>query len=119
MFDANGKEIATIFQTATALDTPRLMTELVAWYQTEQKNPSLHPLLAIAVFVVDFTDILISRMFLAPFEVEISDDSAVRDAILADQVRSLDWKARQAKKKSKASNDIVEATLALIRTLID
>ena len=25
-----------------------------------------------------------------PFEVEISDDSAVRDAILADQVRSLD-----------------------------
>ena len=54
-----------------------------------------------------------------PFEVEISDDSAVRGAILADQVRSLDWKTRPAKKKSKASNEIVEATLALIRTLID
>ena len=50
---------------------------------------------------------------------EISDDSAVHGAILADQVRGLDWKARQAKKKSKASNEIVEATLALIRTLID
>ena len=54
MFDADGKEIATIFETATAFDTPRLITELVAWYQTEQKNPSLHPLLAIAVFVVVF-----------------------------------------------------------------
>jgi mRNA interferase MazF len=54
-----------------------------------------------------------------PFEVEISDVSAVRGAILADQVRSLDWKVRQAKKKSKASNEIVEATLALTRTLID
>jgi mRNA interferase MazF len=53
-----------------------------------------------------------------PFEVEISDDSAVRGAILADQVRSLDWKARQAKKKSKASKEIVETTLALVRTLI-
>jgi mRNA interferase MazF len=54
-----------------------------------------------------------------PFEVEIIDDSAVRGAILADQVRSLDWKARQAKKKSKASNEIVESTLALVRALID
>lgn len=54
-----------------------------------------------------------------PFEVEISDDSAVRGVILVDQVRSLDWKARQAKKKSKASKEIVDATLALIRTLID
>ena len=44
---------------------------------------------------------------------EISDDSAVHGAILADQVRGLDWKARQAKKKSKASNEIVEATLAV------
>ncbi len=32
-FDANGKEIGVVFQTATPFDTPRLMTELVKWTQ--------------------------------------------------------------------------------------
>ena len=50
---------------------------------------------------------------------EISDDSAVHGAILADQVRGLDWKARQAKKKSKASNEVIDATLALVRALVN
>ena len=53
-----------------------------------------------------------------PFEVVLSDESTVSGAVLADQVRSLDWKARQAKKKSKASNEVVEATLGLVRALI-
>jgi mRNA interferase MazF len=53
-----------------------------------------------------------------PFEVPLGDNLPVGGAVLADQVKSVDWKARQAKKKSKASNDIVEATLALVRTLI-
>ena len=53
-----------------------------------------------------------------PFEVVLTDDLPVRGAILADQVRSLDWKARKAKRKDKASNEVVEATLALVRTLL-
>jgi mRNA interferase MazF len=53
-----------------------------------------------------------------PFEVALGDNLPVSGAVLADQVKSVDWKARQAKKKSKASNDIVEAALALVRTLI-
>jgi Fic family protein len=57
MFDATGKEIATIFQTASAFDTPRLMKELVEWYQDERRNQNIHPLLAIAVFIVVFLEI--------------------------------------------------------------
>jgi Fic family protein len=57
MFDATGKEIATIFQTTSAFDTPRLMKELVDWYQDERRYQNIHPLLAIAVFVVVFLEI--------------------------------------------------------------
>ncbi len=57
MFDATGKEIDTIFQTASAFDTPRLMKELVEWYQDERRNQNIHPLLAIAVFIVVFLEI--------------------------------------------------------------
>jgi Fic family protein len=57
MFGATGKEIATIFQTASAFDTPRLMKELVEWYQDERRNQNIHPLLAIAVFIVVFLEI--------------------------------------------------------------
>jgi mRNA interferase MazF len=53
-----------------------------------------------------------------PFEVALGDNLLVSGAVLADQVKSVDWKARQAKKKSKASNDIVEAALGLVRTLL-
>ena len=53
-----------------------------------------------------------------PFEVALGDNLPVSGAVLADQVTRLDWKARQAKKKSKASNDIVEAALGLVRTLL-
>jgi Fic family protein len=35
-FDEYSNQIAVIFETATPFDTPRLMTELVAWYNHEQ-----------------------------------------------------------------------------------
>lgn len=56
-FDENGKQIAIVFETATPFDTPRLMSELVAWYRSEKENTTLHPLLALAVFVVTFLEI--------------------------------------------------------------
>ena len=40
-FDENGTQIGIVFQTATPFDTPRLMTELVAWVaQAARGSPS-------------------------------------------------------------------------------
>ncbi|MFN4018362.1 MAG: Fic family protein [Reyranella sp.] len=56
-FDEDGKQIGIVFETATPFDTPRLMTELVAWLTSEREQRRLHPLLVIAVFVVVFLEI--------------------------------------------------------------
>ncbi len=56
-FDAEGKLIGIVFETATPFDTPQRMSELVAWLTTERASPSMHPLLAIAVVVVTFLEI--------------------------------------------------------------
>lgn len=53
-FDADGKSIGVIFETATPFDTPRLMAELVESTRQELANRELHPLLVIAAFVVYF-----------------------------------------------------------------
>lgn len=52
--DTNGKIIGIVFETASPFDTPRLMADLVAWFRMEQESRTLHPLLAIAVFIVTF-----------------------------------------------------------------
>lgn len=56
-FDEAGNEIATIFQTASPFDTPRLMRELVEWVRYTRDSQSLHPLLTVAIFVVVFLEI--------------------------------------------------------------
>ncbi len=56
-FNEQGEEVAIVFETASPFDTPRLMTELVDWYNREATEKHLHPLLAIAVFVVVFLEI--------------------------------------------------------------
>ncbi len=56
-FDENGAQIRIVFQTATPFDTPRLMTELVAWVQEQRETGGLHPLLIIALCVVVFLEI--------------------------------------------------------------
>lgn len=53
-FDARGRSVGVIFETATPFDTPRLMEELVSWTNQELKTGAHHPLLVIAVFVVRF-----------------------------------------------------------------
>ena len=53
-FDEDGKQIGIVFETATPFDTPRLMAELVAWFEAAHKEHKVHPLLAIGVFVVVF-----------------------------------------------------------------
>jgi Fic family protein len=56
-FDEHGNQIAVIFETASPFETPRLMTELVAWYNHEQVETTIHPLITIAVFIVVFLEI--------------------------------------------------------------
>jgi len=56
-FDGNGVQIGIVFQTATPFDTPRLTTELVAWFNQERETARLHPLLIIALCIVVFLEI--------------------------------------------------------------
>ena len=53
-FDSEGNQVAIIFETASPFDTPRQMTELLAWLKQAKDNETLHPLLIVAVFVVVF-----------------------------------------------------------------
>lgn len=56
-FDENGVQLGIVFETATSFDTPRLMSELVAWMQGEYNGKRLHPLLLIGLWVVVFLEI--------------------------------------------------------------
>lgn len=56
-FDEDGKQLGVVFETATPLDTPRLMTELVTWFNAELEAAQLHPLLLIGIWVVVFLEI--------------------------------------------------------------
>lgn len=53
-----------------------------------------------------------------PFEVIVPDGTKVTGAILADQVKSLDWKVRRAEKMSSLPRSVVEDVLRKLRTLI-
>lgn len=56
-FDEEGNQLGVVFATATPFDTPRLMTELVDWFNAERKAARLHPLLLIGLWVVVFLEI--------------------------------------------------------------
>ena len=56
-FEADGRQVGIVFETATPFDAPRLMTELVAWLGEVRETKRLHPLLVIWVFVVVFLEI--------------------------------------------------------------
>ena len=51
-----------------------------------------------------------------PFEVMISGQP--RSAVLADQVKSLDWRARRAKRKGKISKAELEEVRGKLRALL-
>ena len=53
-----------------------------------------------------------------PFEVVIAADTDRDSVVLADQVKSLDWKVRKAVKKGTASIDVIAETLSKLQTLL-
>jgi Fic family protein len=55
-FDEHGRQLGVVFATATPYDTPRLMSELIAWWGAPATQ-ILHPLLRIAIFKVVFLEI--------------------------------------------------------------
>jgi mRNA interferase MazF len=59
-----------------------------------------------------------SRVKGYPFEVKLDPDAGVRGVVLADQVKSLDWRARGAKRKGKALPEVANRAVELARTLL-
>jgi Fic family protein len=53
-FDASGKEVGVVFETASPFDTPRLMKDLVQWAADALRDGKVHPLIVIAIFIVSF-----------------------------------------------------------------
>ncbi len=53
-FSPEGKSLGIIFETTTPFDTPKEMTDLIAWTNASFADDIYHPLLIIAIFVVRF-----------------------------------------------------------------
>jgi len=53
-----------------------------------------------------------------PFEVPLPVEGSLQGVVLADQVRSLDWRAREAKLIERAEASVVERVLHLIGALL-
>ena len=56
-FDEAGRMIGVVFETASPFDTPRRMTELMAWLKEAREVGRIHPLFIVAVFIVVFLEI--------------------------------------------------------------
>jgi len=54
-----------------------------------------------------------------PFEVQIPPGLAVSGAVLSDQVKSLDWKARKAAFRCRLPEDSVREVLSKLGTLVE
>ena len=53
-----------------------------------------------------------------PFEVPLPNDFAITGAILTDQIRSLDWRARKARFVARAPATVVREVLARLEPLV-
>jgi mRNA interferase MazF len=54
-----------------------------------------------------------------PFEVQIATPSGIKGVILADQIKSLDWKARKAEFAAAAPQELIDEVTAKLLPLID
>ena len=53
-----------------------------------------------------------------PFEVALLAGGTIRGVVLADQLKSLDWRARQAERVTTASVEVVQEVLGKLATLL-
>lgn len=53
-FDADGKSLGLVFQTASPFETPLMMKQLADWYNEQTNEETQHALLLIGVFVTVF-----------------------------------------------------------------
>ncbi len=54
-----------------------------------------------------------------PFEVRIPDDLPVEGVVLADQVKSLDWRARRAKLLARLPEPLLREVFAKLQVLLE
>ena len=54
-----------------------------------------------------------------PFEVALPDGLPVSGVILSDQIKNLDWKARNAKKVCSLPDDVMTGVLQRVKALIE
>jgi mRNA interferase MazF len=54
-----------------------------------------------------------------PFEVVLPSGLAVQGAVLSDQLRSLDWRIRRAKRIARLPADVMEEAVGKILALVD
>ena len=60
-----------------------------------------------------------SRVKGYPFEVPLPRSGKVRGAVLSDQLKSLDWRARRAARFDRASEEVIVEVTARILALVD
>lgn len=54
-----------------------------------------------------------------PFEVEVKGTGQVSGVVLADQVKSLDWVARNAEMKGRVTAEVLAEVVAKVRALVE
>jgi mRNA interferase MazF len=77
-------------------------------------NSSYNKIVGLAVFCP-----ITSKVKNYPFEVPLPEKSDVQGVILADQIKSLDWKQRNAGFIAKLDDQILEKVLALVGKIIE
>jgi len=60
-----------------------------------------------------------SRVKGYPFEVSLPEGSKLAGVILADQLRSLDWRARRAERAGRAPREVMSEVLARLAALLN
>jgi mRNA interferase MazF len=53
-----------------------------------------------------------------PFEVPVPEGDRIKGVVLSDQIKSLDWRSRNATMISRAPSDVVDEVMAKIGTLL-
>jgi len=54
-----------------------------------------------------------------PFEVALPPGGRIGGVVLADQIKSLDWRARKVKLEGRAPNDVVDEVMAKVQVLLE